>query len=133
MLQQAILENELETMVGTSEETRKFQKELNAGTTALILLAVLSYADEPMYGYQIARLIESKSGYEAIIKQGALYPVLRALESSGLLESEIEPSVSGPPRRYYGITDSGRQLLEKWKEIWTRTEGLVNTILGGGE
>lgn len=120
-------------MASTDEETRKFQKELNAGTTALILLGILSYADEPMYGYQIARLIESKSEDMAIIKQGALYPVLRALESSGLLESEVEPSVSGPPRRYYRITDSGRQTLEKWKEIWTQTKGLVNTILGGGE
>jgi PadR family transcriptional regulator PadR len=67
------------------------------------------------------------------LKQGALYPVLRALESSGLLESEVEPSVSGPPRRYYKITDSGRQTLEKWKDIWRRTKTLVDTILRGEE
>lgn len=120
-------------MANTGEETRKFQKELNAGTNALILLGILNHADEPMYGYQIARLIESKSDDTGTIKQGALYPVLRALESSGLLESEIEPSTSGPPRRYYRITDSGRQTLKKWKEIWVQTRGLVNTILGGEE
>ncbi len=120
-------------MTNTNEETRKFQKELNAGTTALVLLGVLARTSEPMYGYQIARLIESKSGDIPIMKQGALYPVLRALESSGLLSSEVEPSVSGPPRRYYRITDTGRQVLEKWKDIWAETRELVDKILRGGE
>ena len=120
-------------MPAMNEETRKFQKELNAGTTALVLLSVLAQAEEPMYGYQIARLIEANSDDVPILKQGALYPVLRALESSGLLESEVEPSVSGPPRRYYKITDSGRQTLEKWKDIWRRTKTLVDTILRGEE
>ena len=120
-------------MTDTSEETKKFQKELNAGTTALVLLGVLSRANEPMYGYQIAKHIESKSENMPILKQGALYPVLRALESSGLLVSEVEPSVSGPPRRYYRITDYGRQTLKKWKEIWAQTRGLVDTVLQGGD
>ena len=117
----------------TNEETKKFQKELNAGTTALVLLGVLSRAEEPMYGYQIAKLIEEKSNDIPILKQGALYPVLRAMESSGLLESEVEPSVSGPPRRYYRITDTGLQTLEKWKDIWERIKTLVDTVLRGEE
>jgi PadR family transcriptional regulator PadR len=117
----------------SGEETKKFQKELNAGTTALVLLGVLDRATEPMYGYSIARFIESRSGDIPVLKQGALYPVLRALESGGLLESEVEPSVSGPPRRYYRITPAGRQTLEQWKEIWARTRMLVDTILEEGK
>ena len=120
-------------MVNTDEETRKFQKELNAGTTALVLLAVLEQADEPMYGYQIARYIQTVCPDEPVMKQGALYPVLRALEASGLLESEVEPSVSGPPRRYYRITEDGRTTLQKWQGIWDRTKGLVDIVLRGGE
>jgi PadR family transcriptional regulator PadR len=116
-----------------NEETRKFQKELNAGTTALVLLGVIDQAKEPMYGYQIAKFIEARSEYIPILKQGALYPVLRALESSNLLQSEVEPSVSGPPRRYYRITDTGHQTLGKWKDIWSRTKTLVDTILQGEE
>lgn len=116
-----------------NEETRKFQKELNAGTTALVLLSVLDQAKEPMYGYQIAKLIEEYSDDVPILKQGALYPVLRAMESSGLLASEVEPSVSGPPRRYYTITETGRQTLDNWKDIWVRTRTLVDTILRGEE
>ena len=120
-------------MLSTSEETKKFQKELNSGTTALVLLGVLGQAPKPMYGYQIAKLIEANCKDIPIMKQGALYPVLRTLESSGLLESEVEPSVSGPPRRYYRITVDGRETLEKWRDIWTQTKRLVDIVLQGGE
>jgi PadR family transcriptional regulator PadR len=66
-----------------------------------------------------------------MLKQGALYPVLRSLESSGLLESEVEPSVSGPPRRYYQITELGRKTLMEWKDIWTRMRDFVEASLEG--
>jgi PadR family transcriptional regulator PadR len=118
---------------GTSEETKKFQKELNAGTTALVLLGVLARAPSPMYGYQIARLIEASATGVPLMKQGALYPVLRSLESSGLLESEVEPSVSGPPRRYYRITEAGLRTLERWREVWDQTKALVDGVMDGGE
>lgn len=110
---------------------RKFQKDLNTGIAALVLLGVLNRAAEPMYGYQIARLIEEGRDEALSIKQGTLYPVLRALESSGLLESEVEPSVSGPPRRYYRITEAGSETLERWHRIWKQTKSLVDTISEG--
>jgi PadR family transcriptional regulator PadR len=66
-----------------------------------------------------------------MMKQGALYPVLRSLERSGLLESTVEPSVSGPPRRYYRITEAGRRTLEQWTEMWRETKSFVDTILKG--
>ncbi|MCP4685629.1 MAG: PadR family transcriptional regulator [bacterium] len=110
---------------------RKFQKELNSGTSALVLLGVLSRAEEPMYGYQIAKLIEA--GREDVpVKQGALYPALRSLEAGGLLESQVEPSISGPPRRYYQITDTGRAALVRWQEIWEQTKVFVDDALKGG-
>ncbi len=114
-----------------SEHTKKFRKELNSGTAALILLSILDRAAEPMYGYQIARLIEARSADMEIMKQGALYPVLRSLESGGLLESKVEPSVAGPPRRYYTITSSGRLTLRKWSDIWQHTRRLVDAVLKG--
>ena len=112
---------------------RKFQKDLNTGIAALVLLGVLNGATEPMYGYQIAKLIEEGKDETVSIKQGTLYPVLRALESSSLLESEVEPSVSGPPRRYYRITAAGRETLERWSRIWKQTKALVDTLAEGGE
>ena len=120
-------------MVNVSEETKKFQKELNGGTAALVLLSILDKAAQPMYGYQIAKLIDAGAGVIPIMKQGALYPVLRSLESSGLLDSEVEPSVSGPPRRYYKITETGRETLQTWCEIWAQTKKFVDTVLEGEE
>ncbi|MCX5800148.1 MAG: PadR family transcriptional regulator [Candidatus Eisenbacteria bacterium] len=114
-----------------STADKKFQKELNSGTAALVLLSVLDNATEPMYGYQIAKHIESDRKQVPMMKQGAFYPVLRSLEDSGLLDSRVEPSVSGPPRRYYGITYAGRQTLARWREIWDQTKGFVDTMLQG--
>ncbi len=111
---------------------RKFRKELSAGITSLALLSIMDSAEEPMYGYQIAKLMEEDEKQTVpLIKHGALYPVLRSLETNGLLASRVEPSVSGPPRRYYGITDNGREAIERWVEIWKRNVRLIDRILGG--
>ena len=118
-------------MIDTSVATKKFQKEMNAGTASLVLLSVLSRSKEPMYGYQVAKLLEENSPDIPIMKQGSLYPVLRSLEENELLESTVEPSVSGPPRRYYKITENGRTALIEWLEIWKQTRKFVDAILKG--
>ncbi len=109
---------------------RKFQKELSAGMVSLALLALMEHAGKPLYGYQIAKQLE---GYGAglPVKQGTLYPVLRSLEAGGLLTSEVEPSVSGPPRRYYSVTEDGRRALGLWREIWIKTRQFVDAVLEG--
>ncbi len=114
-----------------STANKKFQKELKAGTVALVLLGILDRAVEPMYGYQITKHIELAMENVPEIKQGALYPVLRSLERSGILKSQVEPSVSGPPRRYYRITEAGRETLAEWKVTWGYTKNFVDAILKG--
>ncbi len=109
---------------------RKLQKELSSGIVSLALLALIERAEEPLYGYQIAKELDSFQG-GLPVKQGTLYPVLRALEAGGLLTSEVEPSVSGPPRRYYSVTDEGRQALELWRGAWVRTREFVDAVLEG--
>ena len=118
-------------MTELESHLKKFQKELSAGTVSLVLLAVLDQATEPMYGYQIAKRLE-RSG-EGLLggKQSALYPVLRNLDAAGLLASEIEPSVAGPPRRYYRITPPGRDVLKAWVEHWNATRDFVESTLEG--
>ena len=90
-------------MVDKDNLTKKFQKEMNAGVASLVLLCEMDKSVEPMYGYQIAKL----------------------------LDSEVEPSVSGPPRRYYTITQGGREILEVWTEIWMQTKSFVDLTLKG--
>lgn len=115
----------------SSTVDRKFSRELSSGITSLALLAILAEADEPMYGYKIAKEMSGDNEDFQLIKQGALYPVLKSLEKNELLSSRVEPSVSGPPRRYYRITDSGREALIRWKILWMGTNSLINRILGG--
>src|SRR6187401_2849179 len=99
-------------------QARKFQRELSAGLTSLVLLSVLADADTDLYGYEIARRLTSDEVPTAPFKQGALYPVLRNMSGAGLLSSRVVPSYSGPPRRYYRITPLGREVLVAWRETW---------------
>jgi PadR family transcriptional regulator PadR len=115
-----------------SEMDKKFQKELNAGIGALLLLSTLSRSAGPLYGYQIAKVIEESREGIPMIKLGTLYPVLRSLEENGLLKSEVEPSIAGPPRRYYQITEQGRKTLEHWLVIWFQTKEFVDKHLKEG-
>ena len=108
--------------------TRKFQRELSAGLTSLVLLSGLASADEDLYGYQIARRLTSNGNSPAPFKQGALYPVLRNMCAAGLLSSRVVPSYSGPPRRYYRITPLGRQVLQSWRNTWISTREFVDSI-----
>ena len=108
---------------------RKFQKELSSGIVSLALLALLAHAEKPLYGYQIAKELEGFG--EVPVKQGTLYPVLRSLEAGGLLTSEVEPSISGPPRRYYRVTEEGRQAMGLWQGSWIRTREFIDAVLEG--
>ena len=110
---------------------RKFHKELSAGTVSLALLAVVTASPEPMYGYQIAKRLEQSGDGVLAGKQSALYPVLRNLEAAGLLESSVQPSDSGPPRRYYRATDLGHATLRRWAEAWRATRDSVDAVLRG--
>ena len=108
---------------------RKFHKELSAGTVSLALLAVVAASTEPMYGYQIAKRLEQLGDGVLAGKQSALYPVLRNLEGAGLLDSFVEPSVSGPPRRYYRATPAGRDALVDWTAAWRATRDSLDAVL----
>jgi PadR family transcriptional regulator, regulatory protein PadR len=109
-------------------QARKFQRELSAGLTALVLLSVLAEADDDLYGYEIAKRLNTEE-VPAPFKQGALYPVLRNMSAAGLLSSRVVPSYSGPPRRYYRITPLGREVLAAWRDTWLGTRAFVDTVV----
>lgn len=108
---------------------KKFQKELNSGLVGLVLLAVLSQSSEDLYGYEIAKRLANANEGVSLFKEGTIYPVLRALSASQLLTSRIVPSYSGPPRRYYRITDQGRSVLTEWTAIWAGTRNFVDGFI----
>ena len=87
----------------------------------VIVLAVLSQCDQEQYGYSLMKSLAEK-GLE--IDQGTLYPLLRRLETQGLLSSSwrIEDA---RPRRYYVISPEGKQILPKLVKEW---EGMVQMM-----
>jgi PadR family transcriptional regulator PadR len=112
---------------------RKFQKDLNGGLVGLVLLAVLNQSAEDLYGYEIAKRLAIANEGMSIFKEGTIYPVLRAMSAGNLLTSRIVPSYSGPPRRYYRITDQGRSVLAEWTAIWAGTRSFVDRFIEPGQ
>jgi|SRR6478736_2772485 len=112
-------------------QARKFQKDLNAGLVALVLLAVLARSAEDLYGYEIAKRLQRANQGDALFKEGTIYPVLRAMAAAGLLTSRVVPSYAGPARRYYRITDAGRAMLSQWSDIWRQTRRFVDRFIEG--
>jgi PadR family transcriptional regulator PadR len=112
---------------------KKFQKDLNGGLVGLVLLAVLDKTDTDLYGYEIAKRLALANDGISIFKEGTIYPVLRALSAAELLTSRIVPSYSGPPRRYYRITEQGRAVLTEWSEIWEGTRDFVDSFIKAGQ
>lgn len=113
-------------------QVRKFQKDLNGGLVALVLLAVLAASAEDLYGYEIAKRLEKANRGEPLFKEGTVYPQLRALSAAGLLTSRIVPSYSGPPRRYYRITEEGRATLGAYRHVWRQTRDFVDGFIETG-
>jgi PadR family transcriptional regulator PadR len=113
-----------------NDVARKFQRDLNAGLVALVLLGVLADVDDDLYGYDIAKRLQRARQGEPLFKEGTIYPVLRSLAASGWLSSRIVPSYSGPPRRYYRITDEGRAVLAEWRLVWRETRDFVDQFTG---
>src|SRR5512146_2088479 len=82
----------------------------------VIVLAVLGQLDQEQYGYSILKLLADQ-GLD--VDQGTLYPLLRRLETQGLLESKWKLE-EARPRRYYVISAEGRRVLPTLKHEWNR-------------
>src|SRR5947209_19342740 len=112
-------------------QERNFQKDLNGGLVALVMLAVLERTKEDLYEYEIAKRLQKANEGEALFKEGTVYPVLRSLAGGGLLTSRVVPSYAAPPRRYYRITDDGRPVLRQWSDLWRQSPGFVDRFIEG--
>ncbi|MBQ8210771.1 MAG: PadR family transcriptional regulator [Clostridia bacterium] len=110
----------------------KISKELAKGSTALLVLSVLSR--KPMYGYQIIRTVEVMSEDVFQMNEGTLYPILHSLENEGFLTSYwSEKTESARRRKYYEITPQGLKELESQKQEWSVYSSAVAKVLGGAK
>ena len=97
--------------------------ELRRGTVVLCALARL---DTPMYGYN---LLSELSDCGIPVEANTLYPLLRRLESQGLLKSEWNTQ-EAKPRKYYQTTELGREICAQLKSHWNDTAESVRKIIG---
>lgn len=105
-----------------NDAIQNLMQELRRGT---LVIGVLSQLYEPEYGYS---LVQKLNDCGMTIDQGTLYPLLRRLEKQSLLESNWE--VEDPrPRRYYQLSDSGREALEALKTEWNALVKTMNLML----
>ena len=103
------------TLLRNSELLSGYLQEMRRGT---IILCVLAKLRQSAYGYSlIAELSETGIPIEA----NTLYPLLRRLESQGLLESTWNTTDGAKPRKYYATTNLGKEVLQELKKHWQET------------
>lgn len=110
----------------------EFDKEILKGYIDTIILSVLY--DEDMYGYTIAKKIKEISQGEFEIKEATLYVSLKRLEKRGYLTGYWNDSegTSGGRRRYYSITEEGRECFNKSVELWKTMKSILDNFFRRG-
>jgi PadR family transcriptional regulator PadR len=106
-----------------------FSRELKKGSTELLILALLEA--RPRHGYELAKLIESRSGGRLRLRVGSLYPILCRLEDKSLITGRWVEKAGERRRRFYRLTPAGRTMLVEQRGVWQDFIGAVNQILGG--
>ncbi|MEG0365784.1 MAG: PadR family transcriptional regulator [Coprobacillus sp.] len=107
----------------------KYEGLLKKGVLEILVLQLLS--KKPMYGYQLILELKEMSHELFTLKEGTLYPILYRLEDDGLLVSEwSQPQGKSVSKKYYKITDEGKDTLINLRELWFRFSNEVQLILG---
>jgi transcriptional regulator len=106
-----------------------FSRELKKGSTELLIMALLE--TRPRHGYELGKLIETRSGGRIQFRIGSLYPILCRLESQTLIVGRWAEKPGERRRRYYRLTAKGRAALARQRNAWEDFTGAVNQILGG--
>ena len=99
--------------------------QLKKGALELCVLALLSQHDS--YAYEIASKLADAIG----MGEGTIYPLMRRLQTDGLVETYLVESKEGPPRKYYRLSEVGKTSFNSQQASWKSFSGAVETILGG--
>ncbi|OYU44146.1 MAG: PadR family transcriptional regulator [Burkholderiales bacterium PBB4] len=108
--------------MGDTDAFSKLELELRRG---VVVLATLSQLRTPRYGYALRQALADKG---MPIEEGTLYPLLRRLETQGVLQSEWKIE-DGPPRRYYVLNVDGKKLLARLTESWQGMNDAMGLLL----
>lgn len=99
--------------------------QMKRGTLEMCALSIISRGD--CYGYEIVNRISACME----MTEGTIYPLMKRLRDAGFIDSYIVESPEGPPRKYYKITDKGKEELEKLIDEWSEFEVSIDKLLKG--
>jgi transcriptional regulator len=108
--------------------TRSTLGEAKKGSTEVVVLAVLEAA--PRHGYDLARIIEERSGGALAFNLASLYATLYKLEERGWIHGSWVERAGERRRRYYRLTAAGRKVLEAQRSEWRRFVGALDRVAG---
>jgi PadR family transcriptional regulator PadR len=104
-----------------------WETQLRRGLVELALLATISRGET--YGYGIVEQLRELPGLG--FTESTVYPVLTRLAADGAVAVRSEPSRSGPPRRYYSLTEKGRVRMGRMAAQWSEMSGSLARLLEG--
>ena len=99
--------------------------QMKRGTLEMCALSVVSRGD--CYGYELVNRISKCME----ITEGTIYPLMKRLKDSGLIDSYIVESNEGPPRKYYKLTEAGSEELNRLTEEWFEFTQSIDKLLKG--
>jgi len=102
----------------------KTTAQMRRGVLELCVLSVIS--DKEVYTSDI---IDAMKEAELIVVEGTVYPLLSRLKNDDILKYKWEESTSGPPRKYYSLTEKGNDILKQLKESWDELNKSVTKLL----
>ena len=111
----------------TMEEinTEKIKTQMRKGILEMCILSVIDKSKEAY----VSDLIETMKNADMIVVEGTLYPLLTRLKNSGLLNYQWKESPTGPPRKYYVLTDSGKLFLSETLKAWRELQTMIDKII----
>ncbi|HEX4775052.1 MAG TPA: PadR family transcriptional regulator [Candidatus Saccharimonadales bacterium] len=115
-------------MNGTSDDNSLGQSETQMRKGMLVYCALLLLKDGKVYTSEIIRALRAA---ELIVVEGTLYPLLNRLAKDKILAYEWQESEQGPPRKYYWLTDDGKELLKELKSTYHRLHASINALEKG--
>ncbi|WP_348263731.1 PadR family transcriptional regulator [Telmatobacter sp. DSM 110680] len=107
------------------ESPDRWEAQLRKG--ALEMAALASLWQGRLYGLEIIRFLENHS--RLVLAEGTIYPILNRLKAEGMLTSDWVEAEAGHPRKYYALTDAGRQRLRQMAEAWANFAGGLSQLL----
>lgn len=98
--------------------------QVRKGVLELCLLSALDSGEH--YGYALVKRLSATPGLS--VAEGSIYPLLSRMKSAGLVDSRLEESASGPARKYYQLTDAGRERLKLMRPYFTSLVQAVTAL-----